>query len=241
MRQAMLLAAGRGSRLGRYTAETPKVMVPVGGRPLIEHTVEHLACQGIRDLVINLCYRPEVVRLHLGDGRRWGVTIRYSLEAEPLGTAGGLRHARHLWGEGPLLVWYGDNLSYCDVRQMCRLHRSRGALLTLALHFRQDPTASGIVATAPDGRIERFLEKPGPGEVFSHWVSAGIMVLEQRVLDAIPEQGAADLGRDVLPALIARGERLYGYRLSPEEGLWWVDTPADLERVQSTWRARRTA
>lgn len=239
-RRAMLLCAGSGTRLRPLTDGVPKVMVPIGGVPLLQHTVEHLARFGVRELVINLSYRPQAVQAHFGDGRSWGVSIHYSVEEEALGTAGGIRRVADRFRDGPFLVWYGDNLSHCDLGRLSAAHSAGGGLATLALHYREDPTHSGMVGAAPDGRIERFLEKPRPEQVISHWVSAGIMVLEPAVLDAIPPTGAPDLGRDVLPALLARGERLYSYRLSEAEGLWWVDTPGDLARVQAQWEERRT-
>ncbi len=101
----------------------------------------------------------------------------------------------------------------------------------MALHWRDDPAQSGIVGLDGGDRVVRFLEKPRPEEVFSHWVSAGIFVLERGVLDFIPEESTSDFGRDVFPSMLTAGERLYGYRLSREEGVWWVDTSQDYERL----------
>jgi mannose-1-phosphate guanylyltransferase len=235
LEKAMLLAAGSGTRLRPLTEKIPKVMVPIGGKPLLEHTIVHLAGAGIRELVINLCYHPEAVQDYFRDGARWGVRIHYSIETEALGTAGGVKRVQRLLGDAPFLLWYGDNLSRCDVRQLGRLHEESAALLTLAVFHRDDPTASGIVGIDPDGRIRHFLEKPRPEQVFSHWVNAGIMVVEPRILEAIPPDVTADLSRDTLPLLLSRDERLYAYRLANSEGLWWIDTPADLQRVQENW------
>ena len=237
--KAMLLCAGSGTRLHPFTEQTPKTMIPIGGKPLLAHTIEHLASLGIRELLINLCYKPEVIMAYFGDGERWGVKIHYSVETQPLGTAGGVKNVQAFFDEGPFLLWYGDNLSHCRVHRLLQFHREHEALFTLALHYREDPTSSGIVATDGGGRIQRILEKPTPDQVFSHWVSAGIMILEPAVLDFIPPDAVVDLGHHVLPSLVARGERLFAYRLSEDEGLWWIDTPADLERVQSTWATRR--
>jgi NDP-sugar pyrophosphorylase family protein len=228
--KAMILAAGQGTRLRPLTENIPKCMVPIAGKPLLEHTVEWLHRHGVVELVINLCHLPEAIVKHFGDGRQWGVHITYSLEPEPLGTAGGVRNAARFF-DGPFFVWYGDNLSACDLRRLYSFHRARGGVATIALYYRKDPTASGIVGLDRDGRITRFLEKPGPDQVFSHWVNAGIFVLERQVLDAIPSEGTPDFGRDVFPALLAAGQRLYGYCLSAGEGLWWIDTSQDLERV----------
>jgi len=138
-------------------------------------------------------------------------------------------------GGQPFLVWYGDNLSHCDLDRLLRFHRAKGGLATIALFNRENVTQSGIVGLDADDRILRFLEKPRPDQVFSHWVNAGILILEPAVLDLIP-MGRQDFSLDIFPALLAAGHRLYGYRLSGAEGLWWVDTPADLARVQAEWQ-----
>ena len=226
----MVLAAGRGTRLRPLTDRLPKCMVPVGGKPLLEHTIEWLRGFGVTEVVISLSHLPDVVRGHFGDGERWGVRITYSLEREPLGTAGGLKKAAWFF-DGPFFVWYGDNLSTCNLARLCETHRAKGGRATMALHWRDDPTQSGIVGLDKDERVVRFLEKPRPEEVFSHWVSAGIFVLERDVFDFIPEESVSDFGRDVFPSMLAAGERLYGHRLSGDEGLWWVDTPQDYERL----------
>ena len=233
----MLLAAGSGTRLRPLTENVPKVMVPVGGKPLLEHTLVHLVALGVQEFVINLSYGSEAVRDHFGDGRRWGAQIHYSLEPQALGTAGGVKNVESFFRGEPFLLWYGDNLSRCDVPRLYAAHRLRRALLTLALWQRTDVGASGIVGIADDGRIQRFLEKPLPEQVFSFWVNAGIMIVEPAALAAIPLGRACDLSRDTLPVLLDRGERLYSYRLSPAEGLWWIDTPIDLIRVQREWHA----
>ncbi len=287
--KAMILAAGQGVRLRPLTGRTPKCMLPVGGVPLLEHTIRWLGQHGITELVINLCYLPQVVIDHFHDGSDWGVHITYSIEQQPLGTAGGVKNVQRFFDE-PFIVWYGDNLSRCDLHRLVRFHRARRALATMALHYREDVMQSGIVGLDEDDRIVRFVEKPQPGQVFSHWVNAGILFLEPAVLDFIPPApytpspladatptpspladatptpspladaiptpfpladatptppllaggvrgggGAIDLSHDVFPALLAAGQPLYGYRLSADEGLWYVDRPEDLARVQSEW------
>ncbi|HSJ59155.1 MAG TPA: nucleotidyltransferase family protein [Anaerolineae bacterium] len=229
---AMILAAGAGTRLRPLTERVPKCMVPVRGKPLLEHTIEWLAQSGVTRIVINVCYLPQVVTDHFGDGSRWGVSITYSPEAEPMGTAGGVKRAAHFF-DGPFFVWYGDNLSRCRLDRLYAFHHARGSAATIALHYRDDPCQSGIVGLDGQDRIVRFLEKPAPEEVFSHWINAGIYVLEPRVLDAIPAGTACDFGRDILPVLLAGGVPLCGYKLSASEGLSWIDTPEDLRRMEA--------
>jgi len=227
----MILAAGQGTRLRPLTESIPKCMMPIGGKPLLEHTILWLRKYGVTDLMINLHYLPQVVKDYFGDGQRCGVRVTYSVEKEALGTAGGVKNVAWFF-DGPFFVWYGDNLSTCRLDRLWEFHRAKGGIVTIALHYREDPTQSGIVGLDENDRIVRFLEKPTPDQVFSHWVSAGIFVLEPAVLQAIPAEGTPDFGRDVFPGLLADGQSLYGYRMSQDEGLWWIDTLDDLQSVQ---------
>lgn len=235
-RKAMLLAAGRGTRLRPLTETVSKCMAAVAGRPVLEHTIERLKNFGVTDLVINLHYLPEAVTDYFGDGSRFGVRITYSFEQELLGTAGAVKRVASFF-DGPFFVWYGDNLSTCRLDHLWQSHAARGGVATIALHHREDPTQSGIVGLDESDRVTRFLEKPRADEVFSHWVSAGIFALEQSALEAIPSRAPMDFGRDVFPALLESGAAIYGYRMSEDERLWWIDTAADFERVQTAIRA----
>ena len=231
-RKAMLLAAGKGTRLRPLTETVSKCMVKVAGRPVLERNIEWLKRFGVTDLAVNLHYLPEAVTDHFGDGGRFGVRITYSYEPELLGTAGAVKRMGPFF-DAPFFVWYADNLSTCRLDHLWQAHESRGSVATIALHYREDPTHSGIVGLDDDDRVIRFLEKPRADEVFSHWVSAGLLVLEPSVIDRMPEGVAADFGRDIFPALLSEGARLGGYRMSEDEGLWWIDTAADLERARA--------
>lgn len=229
--RAMLLAAGQGARLRPITDSVSKCMIPIGGKPLLEQNVAALRSYGVTDLVINLHHLPETVMNHFGDGESLGVRISYSLEPELLGTAGAVKKAEHFF-DGPFFVWYGDNLSTCRLDRLWKFHQSRRGVATIALHYREDPTQSGIVGLDENDRVTRFLEKPRPDQVFSHWVNAGILVLERDALEAIPNGRAADFGRDIFPALLERDSAIFGYRMADDEGLWWIDTAEDLARVE---------
>jgi NDP-sugar pyrophosphorylase family protein len=238
--KAMLLTAGRGTRLSPLTETVPKCMVPLAGKPLLEHTIEYLRGYGVTELIVNLHYLPEVVPAYFGDGRRWGVHLTYAPEAELLGTAGSVKKMAAQLAE-PFFVWYGDNLSTCRLDQLWQQHEAKGGVATIALYEREDPTQSGIVGLDSYDRITRFLEKPRLQEVFSHWVNAGIFVLDPSVLQAIPAEGTADFGRDIFPQLVAQNARLYGYKMTAGEGLWWIDTLADFKQVESTLGAQLAA
>lgn len=211
-------------------------MVPLGGRPLLEYTVEWLAYCGIREMVINVHHQPQVIRQHFGDGARWGVRIRYSYEEVLLGTAGALKAVESFFDK-TFLVWYGDNLCRLDVAGMAAFHQAKGGIATLALHPRTDATASGIVALDDDGRVLRFAEKPREDEVFSHLVNAGIYILEPDILGYIPADTTCDFGGDVFPALLEAGAEIYGYLLRAP--LFWVDTVADYERTRKAFAEGR--
>jgi NDP-sugar pyrophosphorylase family protein len=241
--KAILLVAGAGRRLRPLTDTVPKCMVPIAGKPVLQHTIEWCRSLGIEEFVLNPCYLPQVITAHFGDGRQLGVRIHYSVEESPLGTAGGVRRAvRFLGDHEPFLVWYGDNLSLCDVRRLRELHLVRGGIATIALNQQQDVRQSGIVGIDDDDRISRFLEKPMPDQVFSHWVNAGIYMMEPGVIEAIPDAVPSDFGHDVLPALLAGGAALYGYRLSDKEGLWTLDRLEDLvcTRAHPQWTLTET-
>jgi len=229
--KAILLAAGMGTRLRPLTEPTPKCMIPIGSKPLLEHNINWLRNYGVTDILINLHYLPHVITDHFGDGSKLGVKITYSLEKEILGTAGGVKKVADFF-DGTFLVWYGDNLSTCDVSHMADFHRAKGGLATIALYQREDVTQSGIVGLDGADRILRFLEKPRLKQVFSHWVNAGILILEPEVLEFIPVDGKPDFGHDIFPLLLTKNQPLYGYKMSSGEKLWWVDTPEDLRQVE---------
>ena len=236
IKQAMLLAAGLGTRLRPLTDAMPKCMVPVAGKPVLQHNIEWLRSWGVEDLVVNLHWQPETVTRHCGDGSGLGVRIRYSYEPELLGTAGSVSATRQFFLRERFWVVYADNLIDCDLQGVNDLHLANRAVLTMVLHWRKDVSASGVVALEEDHRIAAFREKPAPDEALSHWVNAGLFLCEPDVLASVPEGRPSDFGHDVLPAMLAAGERLYGYTMGPDEGLWWIDTPQDLQRVREEWQ-----
>lgn len=220
--KAFILAAGQGTRLGRLTANRPKPMLPIQGKPLLEHTLAWLRCHGIVDIAINLHHHPEVIANHFGDGRDFGVRLTYSHEERLLGTAGA---AKRLVGylTDPFVVVYGDVLTNLDLARLLALHqqgdgrRQEAALMTLALYRVPDPTQCGLVDIAADGRILRFVEKPDAAHVFTDLAFSGVMVCQPAVLDRIPAGTSYDVGHDLLPCLLAAGAPLYAQAIASGE------------------------
>ena len=231
--KAVLLAAGLGTRLGPVTESIPKCMVEVAGKPVLQHNIEWLRHQHVTDLAINLHHRPDVVRRFLGGGEAFGVTIHYSWERALLGTAGAVGRLQGWLGNEEFLVLYADNIISCDLEAVGRLHRSLTAILTVALFWRDDVSASGIAEVTAEGRIRKFIEKPRAHEAISHWVSAGLLYCDPQLLNFIPDEQFSDFGRDVIPAVLEAGCTVGGHQMSPSEKLHWIDTPHDLEATRA--------
>ncbi|MFN2525975.1 MAG: sugar phosphate nucleotidyltransferase [Actinomycetota bacterium] len=208
--QAVVMAGGEGSRLRPLTSHIPKPMLPVANRPLMEHTTSLLRKQGIKDVVATLQYLSSVVRNYFGDGSDAGITLSYATEDVPLGTAGSVLGARDLLS-GTFIVVSGDALTDLDVREVISWHRERGAAATLVLKHMADPLEFGIVMTKETGEIERFLEKPSWGQVFSDTINTGIYVLEPDVLDLIPPDQPYDFSSELFPLMLDKGLPLYGF------------------------------
>ena len=224
---AMILAAGSGKRLWPITSATHKCMIEIDGKPVLQHTIERLREAGVSRVMINVCHLRDQIINFFGDGRRWGIQIEYSLEDEPLGTAGGVKRASWFFRNKPFVVWYGDNVSNCRLDRMWELHQARRSALTIAFFQRPDVSHSGVATMDGEGRILRFVEKPKQGEEPSHWVNAGIYFVEPEILSALEPATAFDFGKDVFPFLLREGTPIYGYRMTAGESLTWIDTPND--------------
>ena len=208
--KAVIMAGGEGSRLRPLTCALPKPMVPVLNRPCMEHTVYLLRQQGIADIAVTLQYLPEEIKSYFGNGSGYGVRLNYFIEDTPLGTAGSVKNASSFLDE-TFVVISGDALTDCNLQEAVEFHRAKNALVTLVLTTVTCPLEYGVVITDEQGRIVRFLEKPGWGEVFSDTVNTGIYILEPEVLDYINEQEMVDFSKDLYPQLLAEGKPLYAY------------------------------
>jgi mannose-1-phosphate guanylyltransferase/phosphomannomutase len=214
--KAVILAGGEGTRLRPLTSNTPKPMMPLANKPMMEHIVNLLALHGFDEIVVTVAFLANQIRDYFGDGSDFGVTMRYATEDSPLGTAGSVRNAADELDD-TFLVISGDVLTDIDLTAFVKAHRDAGASASIALKHVENPLEFGIVITQPDGTIERFLEKPTWGEVFSDTINTGIYVLEPVVFDHIPEGEVVDFSGDVFPALLDDGHTLHGH---VSEGYW---------------------
>ena len=231
--KAMLLAAGLGTRLRPLTYELPKPMVPILGRPVMEHILRLLARHGFDDVIANLHYFPDLIRGRFGDGSDYGVQLAYSFEPELMGTAGGVRNAREHFGDETFLVISGDALTDIDLTALWKTHREKGGIATLALKRVDDPREFGVVIVAEDGRIQGFQEKPDPAEALSNLGNCGIYVFEPEIFDYFPEPDFVDWAMDVYPRLLEQDVSFYGHEF-PE---YWNDVGSLEEYRQGNFDA----
>jgi len=234
--QALILAAGLGTRLGPLTSDLPKCMLQVGDRPLIEQLVRWLKQHQIHDIAINLHHRPDAITEHLGDGSRFGVQLHYSFEPTLLGTAGAAKRLESHFS-GPFVVVYGDGYTNLNLARVVRIHAEHRVParphLTMVLFRVPNPSECGLVDLDSNGRVLRFVEKPPPEEVFTDLASAGVLIMEREILALIPPDEVMDFGRDVLPAVLTRDIPIYGVPLQDGEYLIDIGTPAAYSRASA--------
>ncbi len=244
---AVVLAAGKSTRIARVGGGLPKPLLPVQGEPILVRNIRWLAGAGVRHIWVNLHYRGDLIRAALGDGSTWGVEVRYSEEPTILGTAGGVRKVLSSLGD-TFLVVYGDNLLELDLAAFSAAHRARGADVSIALFDDTAPNtgiAGGRVMLDANDRVTAFREGaepltppspfltppspfPTPPSPFPSFINAGVYAVERPVFEEFPEGEFLDWGRDVFPLLIERGCRIFGYRI--EGYCLAMDTPACYER-----------
>src|SRR5919198_6264623 len=210
------MAGGEGTRLRPLTSNQAKPMVPIVGKPCMEHILELLLSHGFTDVVVTVAFLPQAIRSYFGDGANLGLNIEYSVEESPLGTAGSVRLASGRLDD-TFLVISGDALCDIDLGRIVEFHREQNAAVTIGLKSVENPLEFGIVVTDEDGRVERFLEKPSWGQVFSDTINTGIYVLEPEVLRHVPRDRPYDFSKELFPLLLEMGRPLYGYVL---DGYW---------------------
>jgi mannose-1-phosphate guanylyltransferase/phosphomannomutase len=215
--KAVVMAGGEGTRLRPLTSNQPKPMVPIAGKPCIEHILELLRDHGLDDVVVTVAFLPQAIRSYFGGGDALGMNISYSVEETPLGTAGSVRLAARALDEEPFLVISGDALCDVDLTRLVAFHKEREAAVTIGLVHVENPLEFGIVVTDEEGRIERFLEKPSWSQVFSDTINTGIYVLDPSVMRHVPTDRPFDFSKELFPLLLEMGRPLYGCVL---EGYW---------------------
>lgn len=208
--KAVIMAGGEGSRLRPLTSLRPKPMVPIVNQPVMEHIVGLVKHHGIDQVVATLAFMPQVIEDYFGAGDEWGIDIAYALEETPLGTAGSVKNAEDALRGERFVVISGDALTDIDLTEVIRFHEQKGGLVTLALKRMPDPLEYGVVITDGEDRVERFLEKPSWGQVFSDTINTGIYVVEPEVLDMIPPKEPFDFSSDLFPKIMKAGGELFG-------------------------------
>jgi NDP-sugar pyrophosphorylase family protein len=222
--QALILAGGKGTRLRPLTVYTPKPIVPICNRPFLLYQIDTLRRAGITDITLSLSYQPNKIEHLLGDGSDYGVKLKYTVEPQPMGTAGAYKFAEDLIRE-PTVVFNGDILTDLDLKTVIREHNDRQATATIVLTPVENPRDYGLVETEPDGRIRCFREKPGEDEITCNTINAGTYILEPKVLDMIPAGENHSFEYGCFPELLRRAEAFFAH-IPPRT--YWIDigTPA---------------
>ena len=221
--KAILLAGGQGRRLRSITGSLPKPMVPLVGVPVLDRLLDLLRRNGFTDVCMTLCYRPEVIQEHCGDGSSYGVHLKYRIESEPRGTAGGVRACSDFYGREDFLVISGDAACSFDLLGLYRRHQQADAAVTIALYQNAEPLQYGLVLQDRQGLVQHFIEKPDWEHVVTDLVNTGIYIVSPRAMAYVPEDQPFDFAKDLFPLLLAAHEPILGV---PMDGYWCdVGTP----------------
>lgn len=217
--QAIILVGGEGTRLRPLTLRTPKQVVPVLNRPLLDHLLLHLKRHGVSAVTLAMTRRSEAVREAFGDGSHLGVAIEYAYEETPLGSGGAIASIAAGWDE-PFLVCNGDIITDFDVTAFREAHRARGAELSIALYEVEDPSAFGVVALDAESRITRFVEKPRREEAPSRLINAGFWLFEPALLREMDGTRFNRVEDELFPSLASAGRAIVGFQGNSPQGYW---------------------
>ncbi len=215
----MVLAAGLGTRLRPLTGSISKPMAPIVNRPVMYHILKLLRRHGINQAVANLHYHPHAITNYFGKGQRLDIDLRYSLESELKGTAGGVKKVQKFFDDGTFLIISGDALTDIDLSKLLQQHKQSGAIASLALKKVEDPSNFGVVILDRGNRILGFQEKPEPGEELSNLCNCGIYIFEPAVFDHIPRDTFYDFGKQMFPDFIKRDIPFHGFEIDS----YWND------------------
>ncbi|MFM2144990.1 MAG: hypothetical protein RI899_778 [Actinomycetota bacterium] len=222
MTLGILLVGGMGTRLMPLTRDTPKPMLPIAGLPVTEHQLMAAKRAGIRTIVLATSYLSDVFIPYFGDGSRWGLDVRYAVEESPLGTGGAIKNAAaalnlKAGSDEPIVIFNGDVLSSHNLAKQIQEHVSHNADVTLHLTHVEDARAYGCVPVDESGRVTAFLEKME--NPITNTINAGSYVFHPSVIETIAANTVVSVERDVFPALVTAGKKIYGYI----EGAYWLD------------------
>ncbi len=230
--KAIILAAGFGTRLMPLTKNTPKPLIPLADKPIIQHNIEWLVKNGITEIAVNLHHLPEKIKEFLGNGSKFNARITYSYEKDILGTAGGVKNLGHFAKGSAFLVYYGDNITNLNIKKLAEFHQKKKGIAAICLHeIKEDELKdASIIELAKDSRILSFIEKPDAQTIKrlmkkqkskNHFYSnAGIYILEPSILGSIPKGKFSDFAKDIFPKLIKSNKKIYGF---PLEKFFWAE------------------
>jgi len=225
--KAVILVGGEGTRLRPLTYTTVKAMVPVLNKPFIEYVIRHLSNHNIKEIILALGYKPDCITDYFGDASQLGTKLLYSVETEPLGTAGAIKNAEQ-YIDDTFFIMNGDIFTDLNLTDMLQFHKDKAAKVTIALTPVEDPTRFGVVETDINQRVTRFVEKPKREQVTSNMINAGVYIIESQVLKRIPQGKRFMFERDVFPPLLAEGEPVFSYATDA----YWVDTGTPEQYLQ---------
>lgn len=209
--QAVIMAGGFGTRLRPLTNNIPKPMVPILNKPILEHIINLLKGHGIKDYVILLFFMPEKIRDYFGDGRKFGVKIKYVTPGEDYGTAGAVKLSEK-YINGNFIVISGDVLTDFNLSAIAAFHEMKESVATISLYSSKNPLQFGIVLTDNKQRIVRFLEKPSSSEIFSDTINTGIYIFRKDIFNYIPQGENFDFSKDLFPSLLKQKVPIFGFK-----------------------------
>lgn len=215
--KAVVMAGGFGTRIQPLTNSVPKPMLPVLNRPMMEDVILRLKNVGIKEFIILLYFKPDVIQEYFGTGKKLGIKIDYIIPDDDYGTAGAVKKAQKLIGKDSFVVVSGDLITDFDFQKILDFHTKNKAKVTITLTSVADPLQFGVVICDKNSQIQRFLEKPSWGEVFSDTINTGIYVFDPEILDYIPESTNYDFSKDLFPQLMKNNISLWGFESS---GYW---------------------
>ncbi len=208
--QALFLAGGKGTRLYPLTNEIPKPMVPIMGKPLLEHNMNLLKLHGINDIILSICYKPECIKQYFGNGSAFGLNIHYVSEDSPLGTGGAIKNCEKYLTDA-FFVFNADILSNINFSEMLRYHKRKNAAVTIAVTRVDNPSAYGVIEYDENGYASSFREKPSPAEIVSHFINAGVYIFEPEILTHIPAGRPVSIEKEVFPQLLKDKQKVAIY------------------------------